>query len=93
MSDEAGYEAIHGQTYDYSIGNELNISIDQADEALGTIMYALHRNPCGFPVIFGDNVRVAKMMELPRDGLPGLRGFFRLAEEKKRADLLYVDHG
>ena len=93
MSDDAGYEIIHENTFDHTMANELSITIAQADEALGAIMYALNRNPSGFPLVYGRDVHLAKLVARPRDRLPALRVFFRLVEERKRVDLLYVDHG
>lgn len=93
MRDEASFQIVHEQTYDYALSNELTISVEQADEALGAIMYALNRNPSGFPVVFSRDIRVAKLAARPIDGLPQLRVFFRLVEDRSRVDLLYVDQG
>lgn len=93
MVESDGYEIVHEQTYDYALSNALELRIELAEEALGPIIYALSRNPSAFPIVLGSNIRIAKISARERDLLPAFRVFFRLIEERKRVDLLYVDHG
>lgn len=88
-----GFEIRHESTYEYAITNGLNVSAQQADEALGAILYALNRNPTAFPVVAGANIRMAKLLARENDGLPAFRLFFRTNEHSSTVDLLYVDHG
>ncbi len=88
-----GYELLHENSYDYCLCNTLRVEVSQAEEALGAILYAISRNPSGFKVVVEPNIYLAKISERPQEGLPLFRIFFRLHEEKKRVDLLYVDHG
>ncbi len=88
-----GYQLVHEQTFDYALNNELDLAPELAEEAIGSILYALSRNPFGFRQAFGDDIRIAKMTARPRDGLPAFRVFFRAKPERMRVDLLYVDHG
>ncbi len=93
MVEREGYEILHEHSYDYCLCNTLEVEVSQAEEALGAILYAISLNPSGFNVVVEPNIFVAKISERPSEDLPPFRLFFRLHEEKKRVDLLYVDHG
>lgn len=93
MVEKDGYDLLHEHSFDYCLANGLDIEISQADEAIGAILYAISRNPSGFQRVVEPNVHLAKLVARPRDGLPSFRLFFRLNQDKRRVDLLYIDHG
>lgn len=94
FSDEViatGFQIVEEWTFSDALENGLTVDVKQADEALGVLKYALHKNPEAFPIAY-DDIRVAKISERPSDGLPKFRVFFRIGAHSKDVYLLFVDH-
>lgn len=87
-----GFEISEEWSYADALEN-LKVDVKQADEALGALMYALSRNPAAYPIVHGENVRLAKLDKRPNDGLPAFRVFFRINSSGDHVFLLHVDHG
>ncbi|UWR23454.1 hypothetical protein [Sulfitobacter sp. S190] len=93
MVNGNGYEVSEEWHYTDALENRLSVSVQQADEALGAIHYALSLNPLAFDVVYQEDIRVAHLQERTLDGLPAFRIFFRVNESSRRVYLLFVDHG
>ena len=90
---EVRYQIIHEQSFDYALSNNLSVPIEQAEEAIGAILYALNRNPTGFELVKNPDVYIAKMLPRPKDDLPAFRVWFRINKETGDVFLLYIDNG
>ncbi|MDH3666904.1 MAG: hypothetical protein OEN23_08235 [Paracoccaceae bacterium] len=85
------YQVVHEQTYDYAISSLPTVTLQQAEEAVGAISYALSRNPKGFRKVRDPDVYLAKIAPRPRDHLPGFRVWFRVSSDDKHVYLLYIN--
>jgi len=88
-----GYEIAEEWAYTDALENGLDVSMKQAEEAIGAILYALQNNPMAFDIVYNESVRVAHLNKRTFDGLPAFRVFFRVSEESKTVFLLNIDHG
>jgi hypothetical protein len=87
----SGWEILEEQSYERAVAQIANHEF--FDSALAPILYALNRDPTGFPVVPGIDVRLAKtkLRFVGAEIIPSYRLWFKIDHAKRRVHLLWVE--